>query len=259
MGTRGRMKILILWAKWLAVVPALAGAMPLFAQSLPQGTSMRGFQMVQHVDDVLYGVDALALDIKENRYVRGTYVRVSVSQPSPILGVGRFVADCREPVRLAIVASSALTGKTNPDGTPEYKHVQAEKTGFDEIEFFKGHVLDGTRLVAEFACRASQQPGRAAAIARELYEGGGPADMQTMRCDMRPEKGTETVRGVPIRFSESEQVVAVNNQWLSASEVKKDTVSFGSGAAEWRLNRQDRLVRLLSPKGDVIFFGNCDR
>ena len=124
--------------KWLAgLALATAGAAQLFAQSLPQGTSMRGFQMVQHVDDVLYGVDALALDIKENRYVRGTYVRVSVSQPSPILGVGRFVADCREPVRLAIVASSALTGKTNGDGTPEYKHVQAEKTGFDEIDYYR--------------------------------------------------------------------------------------------------------------------------
>lgn len=238
---------------------ALLAAVPASAQSLPQGTSMRGFQLVQRVDDVLYGVDALALDIKENRYVRGTYVRVSVSQPSPILGVARFVADCREPVRLSIVASSALTGKTNADGTAEYKHYQAEKTAFAEIEFFKGHVLDGTRLVAEFACRTSQQPGRAPQIAKELYEGGGPPDMQTLRCDMRPERGAETVRGVPIRFSESEQAVAVNNQWLSASEVTPSAIVFGSGVAEWRVDRLDRTVRLTGAKANVLFSGSCEK
>lgn len=245
------------WIPCASIVLALTAAAPALAQSLPQGSSMRGFQMVQHVDDVLYGVDALALDVKENRYVRGTYVRVSVSQPSPILGVGRFVADCNEPVRLAIVASSALTGKSNADGTPEYKHFAAEKTAFAELEFFKGHVLDGTRLVAEFACRTSQSPGRAQAIARELYESGGPADMKTLRCDMRQERGTAVVPGVPIRFSESEQVVAVNNQWLSASEITRDAIIFGSGAAEWRVERQAKLVRLLNPKGDVQYFGNC--
>jgi hypothetical protein len=258
MGASGRMKQSIsVRNHWAGLLLALVVSAPAYAQSLPQGSSMRGFQMVQHVDDVLYGVDALALDIKENRYVRGTYVRVSVSQPSPILGVARFVADCNEPVRLSIVASSALTGKSNADGTPEYKHFQAEKTAFAELDYFKGHMLDGTRLVAEFACRTSQSPGRAQAIARELYESGGPADMKTVRCDMRQERGKEVVRGVPIRFSETEQVVAVNNQWLSASEITRDAIVFGSGASEWRVERQARLARLVSPKGDVQFFGNC--
>ena len=70
-------------------------------------------------------------------------------------------------------------------------------------------------------------------------------------------RGTEVVRGVPIRYSESEQVVAVNNQWLSASEITREAIIFGSGAAEWRVERQARLVRLLNPKGDVQYFGNC--
>lgn len=258
MGAGKRMTARRLFTCFGSAVLALAASQSL-AQNLGQGTSMRGFQMVQHVDDVLYGVDALGLELKENRYVRGTYVRVSVSQPSPILGVARFVADCREPVRLAIVASSALTGKTNADGSAEYKHYAAEKTGLADIEFFKGHVLDGTRLVGEFACRSSLQPGRAQQIARELYESGGPQDQETLRCDMRPERGTETVRGVPIRFSEAEQVVAVNNQWLSASEVTREAVVFGSGVAEWRVDRLNRTVRLLGTRAAVLFSGQCEK
>lgn len=259
MGAGKRMTARRLFTCLGSVVLALAASSQSLAQSLAKGTSMRGFQMVQHVDDVLYGVDALGLDIKENRYVRGTYVRVSVSQPSPILGVARFVADCNEPVRLAIVASSALTGKTHADGSAEYKHYEAEKTGLADIEFFKGHVLDGTRLVGEFACRTSRQPGRAQQIARELYEGGGPQDQQTLRCDLRAERGSETVRGVPIRFSEAEQVVAVNNQWLSASEVTREAIVFGSGTAEWRIDRADRSARLLGARAQVLFLGACEK
>ena len=241
------------WGAALALL-ACAGSQ---AQTLAQGSSIRGFQMVQHVDDVLYGVDALGLELKDNRYVRGTYVRVSVSQPSPILGVARFVADCQEPVRLALLSSSALTGKQNADGTPQYKHVEAPSTAFADLDFFKGHMLDGTRLVAEFACRTSLQPGRAREIARELYERGGPPDTQTLRCDMRPERTSEVVRGVPVRFSEAEQVVAVNNQWFTASEVTPKAIVFGSGAAEWRIDRAERTVRLLGMRYEVLYSGAC--
>ena len=55
--------------------------------------SGKGVQLVQRVDDVLYGVDPISLAILSSRYVSGVMVRVNANQPSPVLGYSHFVAD----------------------------------------------------------------------------------------------------------------------------------------------------------------------
>ena len=238
---------------WLVALLLLGSPAQAAAPAGPIGN----FQMVQRVDDVLYGVDAVSLEILDERHVRGTFVRVSVEQPSPILGYTRFVADCREPIGITLVSSSNLNGKTHPDGSPQYLELRAAPRPVDQLDYRPGALLDGTRLVAEFACRVSLRPGAAPAIARELYESGGPADTRKLSCTLLPDGGTQPVASVPLRYSQAEQVVAVNGQWLASSTVTPREIQFGSGFDKWTIDRRSLRARLVRPDGSVRYASSC--
>jgi len=215
----------------------LAGPALVYAQ----WASNRGYQLLQRVDDVLFGVDNLSLVILDRRHVAGTLVRVNVQQPTPVRGNSGFVADCQKPLRFAYVPGGA-TGRIVPG----------------QLEFSNANLLDGTLFAAEFACESTRQPGRASRLAKDLFERGGPEDMQTVYCELQPD-GREDMRpGVEVRFSETANAVAVNRQWLSSGAVTATEVSFGSNS-KWLVDRQALNVRRTGSRGEMLFSGSCDR
>ncbi len=221
----------------LLAVLSLAAAAPAW----PQWANNRGYQLLQRVDDVLFGVDNLSLVIIDRRYVAGTLVRINAKQPVPIRGTTQFVADCQTPLRFAARPPDAR-GRAVPG----------------QLEFANANLLDGTWVAAEFACESTRQPARAARLAKELFERGGPPDMQTVYCDLQPD-GSEQIRpGVEVRFSESANAVAVNRQWLSSGEVTAGEVRFGSNS-KWQIDRQGLDVRRTAASGEMLFSGTCDR
>lgn len=206
-----------------------------------QWTNNRGYQLLQRVDDVLFGVDNLSLVILDRRHVAGTVVRINANQPSPVRGSSEFVADCQKPLRLALRPENAK-------GRPV----------LSELEFAPARMLDGSWATAEFACESTRQPGRASRIAKELFERGGPQDMQTIYCELQPDGQEEARSGVEVRFSEEANAVAVNRQWLSSGQVDAEEVRFGA-KSRWHINRQGLDVRRTAPSGEMLFSGTCDR
>ena len=206
-----------------------------------QWSNNRGYQLLQRVDDVLFGVDNLSLEILDRRYVAGTLVRINAHQPTPIRGMTQFVADCQKPLRFAIRPADAKV-RALPG----------------QLEFSSTKLLDGSWFAAEFACESTRQPGRASRLARDLFEHGGPPDMQTIYCELQPDGSEETRPGVEVRFSESANAVAVNRQWLSSGEVTAGEVRFGS-SSKWRIDRQALDVRRTAASGEMLFSGACDR
>ena len=224
---------------WRFAVAAMLLALP--SLSPAQWASNRGYQLLQRVDDVLFGVDNLSLVILDRQHVAGILVRVNVDQPEPVRGRTGFVAECAKPLRFAIVPASQK-GRPNPA----------------QLEFAVAKVLDGSWFAAEFACESTRQPGRASRIARELYERGGPPDTRTLYCELQPDGSTETRAGVEVRFSEEANAVAVNRQWLSSGQVLADEVQFGT-IGVWRVDRKDLHVRKTIGSGEMVFSGSCDR
>jgi hypothetical protein len=206
-----------------------------------QWVSNRGYQLLQRVDDVLFGVDNLSLRILDRTHVAGTLLHINVHKPEPVRSQVEFVAQCGDPMRLAM-----RTGNT---GAPAV---------LGALEFADVSWLDGSWAAAAFACEATRQPGRAAQLARAMYERGGPPDMQTVYCDLQPDGSTEVRKGVEVRFSPSASVVAVNQQWLSSGSVTADEVRFGINST-WRINRQALDIRRSAPGGEMLFSGLCDR
>jgi hypothetical protein len=76
-------------------------------------------------------------------------------------------------------------------------------------------------------------------------------------CDLRPDGASVTREDVEVRFSDSEKVVSVNKQWLSSGQVTGAEISFGSGAARWRIDRNSAEASLVNSAGRVIFAGSC--
>ena len=221
-----------LWTLLLLTASAAAWA---------QWTSNRGYQLLQRVDDVLFGVDNLSLVILDRRYVAGTLVRINAKQPIPIRGTTDFVVDCQKPLRFAARPADAKL-RALPGA----------------LEFSSANLLDGTWFAAEFACESTRAPGRASRLAKEMFERGGPPDMQTVYCELQPD-GSEVARaGVEVRFSESANAVAVNRQWLSSGEVSPSEVKFGSNS-KWHIDRQALNVRRTAASGEMLFSGTCDR
>lgn len=216
----------------------LALSVPLSAWG--QWTSNRGYQLLQRVDDVLFGVDNLALVILDRRHVAGTLLRINVFQPSPIRGSTDFVVDCQKPLRFATVPAGNR-------GRPQT----------ERLEFVPAKILDGTWFAAEFACEATRQPARAARLARDLFERGGPEDMQSIYCELQPDGSEQARPGVEIRFSELADAVAVNRQWLSSGTVTQAEVRFGANST-WHVDRQGLNVRRTSAGGEMLFSGSCD-
>lgn len=223
------------WWAWFFLVALLP--VPAWAQ----WNSNRGYQLLQRVDDVLFGMDNLSLVILDRRHVAGTLLRINVFQPSPVRGSTEFVADCQKPLRVAAVPAGSR-GRPQPE----------------RLEFVPAKVLDGTWFAAEFACEATRQPGRAARLARDLFERGGPEDMQTVYCELQPDGSEQARPGVEVRFSESADAVAVNRQWLSSGSVSPEEVKFGTHST-WHVDRQALHVRRTAPSGEMLFSGSCDR
>lgn len=206
-----------------------------------QWASNRGYQLLQRVDDVLFGVDNLSLQIVDRTHVAGTLLHINVLKPYPVRSRVEFVAQCGDPMRLAMRSGDA---RSPPD--------------LAALEFADVSWLDGSWAAAEFACEATRQPGRAAQLARAMYEQGGPPDMQTVYCDLQPDGSTEVRKGVEVRFSPAFNVVAVNRQWLSSGAVTDTEVRFGVNSI-WRINRQALDIRRSAPGGAMLFSGLCDR
>ena len=217
----------------------------------------KGLQLVQRVDDVLYGVDPISLALLGNRHVSGVLVRVNASQPSPVLGYSHFVADCKKPLRLAVVASAQSPLDLTPQGPSARARYAAAAAALEQGAFLKATMLDGSWSVAQFACDSTQRPARTAQIAKELFEKGGPTDTRTALCDLQPDGTAQTREDVEVRFSDSENVVAVNQQWLSSGRVTDAEISFGSGGARWRIDRNTAEASLVRPGGKVSFVGSC--
>lgn len=206
-----------------------------------QWASNRGYQLLQRVDDVLFGVDNLSLRILDRNHVAGTLMQLNVHKPYPVRSRVEFVAQCGQPMRLAI-----RTGDTGAPAQPQ------------ALEFAEVSWLDGSWAAAEFACESTRQPGRAAQLARAMYERGGPPDMQTIYCDLQPDGSAEVRKGVEVRFSPVANVVAVNQQWLSSGSVTDEEVRFGVNSI-WRINRQALDIRRSAPGGEMLYSGLCDR
>ena len=217
----------------------LLALMPMHAAA--QWTNNRGYQLLQRVDDVLFGMDNLSLVILDRRHVAGTLLRINVLQPAPIRGSTAFVVDCDKPLRFAAVPAT-MPGRPDPG----------------KLEFVPVKMLDGTWVAAEFACEVTRQPARAARLARDLYERGGPPDLQTVYCELQPDGSDQVRTGVEVSFSESADAVAVNRQWLSSGSVGADEVRFGTKSV-WHLDRQGLHVRRMAPGGEMLFSGACDR
>jgi hypothetical protein len=206
-----------------------------------QWVSNRGYQLLQRVDDVLFGVDNLSLQILDRTHVAGTLLHINVYKPYPVRSRVSFVAECGKPMRLAMLSGDA-----------------GARPALESLEFAEVSWLDGSWAAAEFACEGTRQPGRAAQLAREMYERGGPPDTQTLYCDLQPDGSTEVRKGVEVRFSPSANAVAVNRQWLSSGSVTADEVRFGVNSV-WRINRQALDIRRSAPHGEMLFSGLCDR
>ncbi len=214
------------------------------------------FHLVQKIDETLVGVDSISLDILGRDHVAGTYFLVHARQPSPIIGYANFVVDCREPLRMATVSASMPSGRLEPETPFAQPPRRTGQLDLEKLNFVPVHVLDGTRFVAEFACGASSQPGRAAQLAARLVETGGPPDTASLYCDMQSDSGSMLRRGVEVRYSVAEDVVAVNGQWLSSGFVTDDEIVFGAGA-QWRVSRRGGGARLVRDNGAVLFTGEC--
>ena len=223
------------WAALLLVLSCLPG------MASAQWTSNKGYQLLQRVDDVLFGVDTISLVVLDRQHVAGTLVRVNVLQPNPVRGKTDFVAECSRPLRIALVPGNLRA-----------------RPALTQLEFAEARILDGTWFAAEFACEATRQPGRASRIAKDLFERGGPADTQIIYCELQPDGKAEPRPAVEVRFSEEFSAVAVNRQWLSSGVVSAEEVHFGT-VGTWHVDRRMMNVRKNLVSGEMVFSGTCDK
>ncbi len=208
--------------------------------SVAPGLAAQGLHLVQRVDEMLYGVDSFSLAVLDRRHVLANHVQVDLNQPRQTPQPASFVVDCGPPLRLA--RSPVLLTRSQ---------VQLEKLKFEPVQ-----VLDGSRFLAEFACAASGSPGRAAQIARELFDHGGPADQRLLYCDLQPDGSDQTRPLVELRYSDSDQVLSVGRQWLRSGSVTPAEISFGSGV-RWHIDRAQPRSRLRTATGELLFEGRC--
>lgn len=230
------------------------------AQNAPTSTpqpSGKGVQLVQRIDDILVGVDPISLAIIDRQHVSGVAVRVNANQPSPALDYRHFVADCQSPLRLVVLSTAPSPLDLTPQGASSRARVAAAEAMLKTAPFANAAMLDGSRAVAEFACNTTATPARAAQIAKQLFEAGGPPDVRSALCDLQPDGAFVTREDVEVRFSDSEKVVAVANQWLTSGRVTEAEISFGSGGSRWRIDRNTADASLIGGDGKILFVGSC--
>jgi hypothetical protein len=217
----------------------------------------KGVLLLQRIDDVLYGVDPISLAIVDSNHISGILVRVNANQPNPALDYSHFLVDCRGAMRMATLATSHSPMDLTAQGASSRARIDVALTAMPIAKFGPLKVLDASRPIAEFVCASSLRPAQAAQIAKSLFENGGPSDMRSAMCDLRPDGASVTREDVEVRFSDSEKVVSVNKQWLSSGQVTGAEISFGSGAARWRIDRNSAEASLVDSAGRVIFAGSC--
>ena len=226
--------------------------------NLPSG---KGPLLIQHIDDILVGVDPLSLAVVDRDHVSGVLVRVRAKQPQPPLNYSHFVANCQGGLKIVVLGTGASPLDLTPQGASARARLQDAATllaGKDSAQRFQPSSLrDGTRAAVQFACNASQRPAQAAQIAKELYDNGGPWDLRTALCDLQPDGTVITREDVEVRFSDSEKVVVVNKQWFSNAEVTDSEISFGTGSARWRIDRNSAEASLVDSTGKTLFAGSC--
>lgn len=248
---------------WMALVAGALAVLPAGAQvaqrNPPAQAVGKGPLLLQRIDDVLWGVDPISLAVVDRQHVSAILVRVNAHKPSPPLNYSHFVADCRGAMQLAVLSSAASPMDLTPEGASARARAQAAASALasGSAKFVKLHMLDGSRALAEFACAASQRPSQAAALAKEVLDNGGPRDMRAALCDLQPDGVFVTREDVTVRFSDSEKVVSVNHQWLSSGKVTDTEISFGSGSAKWRIDRNSAEASLIDSTGKILFAGSC--
>ncbi len=231
--------------------------------SAPSGGYAKGVQLVQRIDDGLFGVDPLSLIPVGSRFVSGIQLRVSAGAPITPPHYSHFLADCEWPMRLATLSRAATPFDLTAQGASMRARAAAANAALAghpaavAVNFLPLATLDASRAVAEFACTSSQRPAQAAQIAQSLFAHGGPADLRSALCDLRPDGASATREDVEVRFSDSEKVVAVDKQWLSSGKVSDTEISFGSGAARWTIDRATAEATLIGNNGRVMFAGSC--
>jgi hypothetical protein len=215
-------------------------------------------QIVQRIDNILIGVDTVSLEVVDAKHVTGNYFLINVKQPQPMAGHANFVAKCQTPLQIATLASTLPSASLDKEEKPVVPpQRRAASIDVQKLTFNPVHMLDGTWMAAEFACTSSGSPGSAANTARQLLAKGGPPDMRTLYCDLKSQSTNEVRKGVEIRYSETDDAVAVNQQWLSSGYVTATGLVFGNGA-QWVIDRSGREARLIAPDGQVLARGPCD-
>jgi hypothetical protein len=217
----------------------------------------KGVLLLQRIDDVLYGVDPISLAIVDANHLSGVLVRVNANQPNPALDYSHFLVDCRGAMRMAILATSQSPMDLTVHGASSRARIDAALTAMPDAKFGPLKVLNASRSIAEFVCASSLSPAQAAPIAKRLFEKGGPSDLRSAMCDLRPDGTTVTREDVEVRFSDTEKVVSVNKQWLTSGQVTEAEISFGSGNARWRINRNTAEASLVDSNDKVVFVGSC--
>ena len=270
----------LLGGVWASAAMAQIASGPAVASAPPTGKAPL---LLQRIDDTLYGVDMLSLAVVDRHHVSGILVRVNASRPHPAQDYSHFVVDCRGQMRVAQLASAASPLDLTSTGASARARLQAAAAFLlaDERAAQTSHApvtagapvagqpapgkpafkpvatLNGSRTLAEFTCAAMQRPAQAAPLAKDVYDNGGPRDLRTALCDLRPDGASVTREDVAVRFSDSEKVVAVNQQWLTSGQVTDTEISFGSGASRWRIDRLTAEATLVDSAGQVIFAGSC--
>jgi hypothetical protein len=128
----------------------------------------------------------------------------------------------------------------------------------ERLEFSPAQILDGTWFAAEFACEVTRQPGRAARLARELFERGGPPDMQTVFCELQPDGSDQTRPGVEVQLQRIRRCGGGQPAVAEFRLGRAEEVRFGTSST-WHVDRKALHVRRTAPSGEMLFSGACDR
>lgn len=212
----------------------------------------RNLLVVQRIEDVLIGVDRVSIRVVDRHRVAASYVRVNARRPTPVLGLARVLVDCRTPHRLSVLASSTLTGRVAADGRDEYQVFDGGPAAQDEASFGAVHLLNGTLFVADFACRASVEPRRGAAIAAELYARGGPPDQQSLRCALLADGDLQAAAAAAASASAQNAVKDDKDAAVKGSDADATTGGEARAAELRRLAVPQRVEVRFSPSQGVV-------
>ena len=226
---------------------------PLSAQAADlTPTQERDFRVVQQVDDVVYGVDRLSLELASGgRYVYAVMLAQKLSAagsgPSTNLWQGQYLVECLETPRLRVSLGPPVLGVAvavaPANGAPD----------------FKSNWLDGTRNAADFACRAIKEPESALRIAQDTRESDGPKDIKVLTCSLADARSGQDKHAYEVRFSDTEGTVALSGVWRRSATVTATEIKLTlSGDYVWRIDRRSGAITMEQPRFGVLGSGQCE-